>query len=128
DELAQLAARVTPGVGVAVRQLAVVDEAQRSVECRPRRQLGRRVVLLVRELPDARVLVVADRDEMVDRGREPRSRRVVERVPVAHVQLGRLEQVAIRSELPLARGLVAAAHWPGATVAGKLDDLLAGRR
>jgi hypothetical protein len=110
DELRDPLSLPPPAVGVLVRDLTDLGETERPVECHPRRDERRGVVAVVVELPDAAVMVLPDHRQAVDAIDEHRAGVCIERIPVPHIEIGRLEQVSPRAELQLARRRVAVAH------------------
>src|SRR5919197_2117353 len=124
DELAGVVGGLAPAIGVLCRQLVLLDELQRTSEGEPCSDLGRGVVLLVVELPDAGVLLFPDLGELVDDSSQPLRRGVVERIAVTHVQLRRIEKIAVAAELQLSGGFVSAPEGPRAPIAPELELLL----
>ena len=104
-----------------IRQLADVGESQRAVERHPGGHERRRVVAVIVELPDARVVVLPDDTEAVEAVDERRLRVAVERVPVADIQIGRLEEIAPRAELELARCRISVTHRARVAVAAQIE-------
>ena len=117
DELADGLALLAPARRVVARELALVSEPERPVEGRPARELRDRVMAQVIELPDPGVLVAPDHAQAVEDVGEAGAGRVVEGVPSADVELGRLEQVAPAPELELRPGRVPVADGPRVAVA-----------
>src|SRR5581483_6953420 len=123
DPRTDLLRLLAPRVGTLARRLPLRRELQRPVERDPAVHLRDRVVTEVVELPDPGVLVLPDAADVVGDLGDADAGVLVERVAVAHVELDRLEQVAVRAELELAGGAVSLPHRLRTAIAAELELL-----
>ena len=104
DELAHLLRAITPPLSAFPWKLPALDELPGAVQRGPGAEFRDGVVLRVGELPNTGVLLCPDFGQVVEGVGEPLGGRVVKGVALAHVELRRLEQIAVAAQLKLAGG------------------------
>src|SRR5207248_6650750 len=121
-------ALLAPLRDVLVRQLDLAGAMECPVERHPDRDLRRRVVATLVELPHPGVLVGPEDRDAVDAAGEHLPRLLVEHVALRAVQRGGFEQIAPRAELDLRARRIPVAHRSRVEIAAEVVERLRPRR